>query len=284
MRFGIVILPTYRWSEAAPIWRRAEELGFDHLWTYDHLTWRGLPDSPWYGTMPTLTAAATVTGRARLGTFVTTPNFRHPLPLTRDILALDDISAGRFVCGVGSGGGIDATILGGAEPVPRQLADRLAEFTGLLDRLLTADHVDHRGEYFATRDARTLPGCLQQPRVPFVIAANGPRSMRLAAEYGQGWVTVGRDRDDPQTWWASLGELTARMDDVAGDKSLDRYLFLDAPGYSLASAEVFEERVRRAADLGFTDVITHWPRPDHKFHGSVDILEQIAAEVMPRLR
>jgi alkanesulfonate monooxygenase SsuD/methylene tetrahydromethanopterin reductase-like flavin-dependent oxidoreductase (luciferase family) len=283
MRFGIVILPTYRWSEAAPLWRRAEELGFDHLWTYDHLTWRGLPDSPWYGTMPTLTAAATVTGRARLGTFVTTPNFRHPLPLTRDILALDDISAGRFVCGIGSGGGIDATILGGAEPVPRQLADRLAEFTGLLDRLLTTDHVDHRGEYFATRDARTLPGCLQQPRVPFVIAANGPRSMRLAAEYGQGWVTVGRDRDDPQTWWASLGELTARMDDVAGDKPLDRYLFLDVPGYSLASAEVFEERVRRASDLGFTDVITHWPRPDDRFHGTVDTLEEVAAEVMPRL-
>jgi hypothetical protein len=108
--------------------------------------------------------------------------------------------------------------------------------------------------------------------------------MRLAAEYGQGWVTVGRDRDDPQTWWASLGELTARMDDVAGDKPLDRYLFLDAPGYSLASAEVFEERVRRAADLGFTDVITHWPRPDDRFHGTVDTLEQVAAEVMPRLR
>ncbi len=284
MRFGIVILPTYTWSEAAPVWRHADSLGFDHLWTYDHLTWRGLPDSPWYGTMPTLTAAAMVTERARLGTFVTTPNFRHPLPLTRDILALDDISGGRFVCGIGSGGGIDATILGGQEPTPRELADRLAEFAGLLDRLLTTDHVDHRGEYFATSNARTLPGCLQQPRVPFVIAANGPRSMRLAAEYGQGWITVGRDREDPQGWWKSLGELSARMDDLAGDKSLDRYLFLDAPGYSLTSAEAFEERVRRAAGLGFTDVITHWPRPDHKFHGSVDTLEQVAAEVMPRLR
>src|SRR5262245_11991645 len=129
MRFGICILPTYTWSEAAPIWRHAESLGFDHLWSYDHLTWRGLPDSPWYGTMPTLTAAATMTERARLGTFVTTPNFRHPLPLTRDVLALDDISGGRFVCGIGSGGGIDATILGGPEPSLRELADRLAEFT-----------------------------------------------------------------------------------------------------------------------------------------------------------
>jgi hypothetical protein len=108
--------------------------------------------------------------------------------------------------------------------------------------------------------------------------------MRLAAEYGQGWITVGRDREDPQAWWTSLGELSERMDDLAGGKPLDRYLFLDAPGYSLTSAEAFEARVRRAADLGFTDVITHWPRPDHKFHGSLTTLEQVAAEVMPRLR
>ena len=57
MRFGITILPEYRWSDAARRWRGAEELGFDHAWTYDHLTWDGLQDSPWYGTTPTLTAA-----------------------------------------------------------------------------------------------------------------------------------------------------------------------------------------------------------------------------------
>ena len=33
-------------------------MGFDHAWTYDHLVWAGLPDSPWFGALPTLTAAA----------------------------------------------------------------------------------------------------------------------------------------------------------------------------------------------------------------------------------
>ena len=61
MRFGITILPEHRWADAEPLWRRSEELGFDHAWTYDHLTWGGLPDSPWYGTVSTLTAAAMVT-------------------------------------------------------------------------------------------------------------------------------------------------------------------------------------------------------------------------------
>jgi len=168
MRFGITILPEYRWKDAEPRWRRAEELGFDHVWTYDHLTWGGLQDSPWYGTTPTLTAAALVTSTIRLGTFVTSPNFRHPLALTRDILALDDVSDGRFLCGIGSGGGIDATIQGGPELTAREKVDRLTEFVELLDKLLTTDGVDYLGEYFETRNGRTLPGCVQQPRVPLV--------------------------------------------------------------------------------------------------------------------
>jgi alkanesulfonate monooxygenase SsuD/methylene tetrahydromethanopterin reductase-like flavin-dependent oxidoreductase (luciferase family) len=282
MRFGITILPEFRWSKAAPKWRRAEEFGFDHAWTYDHLTWGGLQDSPWYGTMPTLTAAAMVTSTIKLGTFVTSPNFRHPLTLTRDILALDDISDGRFLCGIGAGGGIDTTILGGDDLSPRQKVDRLTEFVELLDKLLTTDGVDYKGEYFETRNGRTLPGCIQQPRVPFVMAANGPRSLRLAAKYGAGWVTTGKKGVDD--WYAGVAELSRRLDDVLAGKSLDRYLSLDDGGYALSSAAAFEDAVGRAAELGFTDVITHWPRAEGVYGGSEAVLEEVAADVIPRLR
>jgi len=160
MRFGLTILPEHRWSEAAPMWRRAQELGFDHAWTYDHLVWGGLPDSPWFGTVPTLTAAAMVTSTIRLGTFVTSPNYRHPVTFMRDLLALDDISGGRFICGIGAGGDIDSGILGEPPLTPRERFERLAEFTGLLDRLLTQDHVSHRGTHFSADPVRH--GC-QRP-------------------------------------------------------------------------------------------------------------------------
>jgi alkanesulfonate monooxygenase SsuD/methylene tetrahydromethanopterin reductase-like flavin-dependent oxidoreductase (luciferase family) len=284
MRFGITILPEYRWSEAAPKWRAAEELGFDHAWTYDHLTWGGLQDSPWYGTTPTLTAAALVTSTVKLGTFVTSPNFRHPLALTREILALDDISDGRFLCGIGAGGGIDTTILGGPDLTPRQKVDRLTEFTELLDKLLTTDGVDHHGEYFETRNGRTRPGCVQQPRVPFVMAANGPRSLRLAVKYGAGWVTTGGQGDDLDSWWDSVADLSHRMDAVLEGRPFDRYLSLDSTVYALSSADAFEDAVTRAAKLGFTDVITHWPRAEGIYAGTEAVLEQVATEVMPRLR
>lgn len=288
MRFGITVLPEYSWAEAAVKWRRAEELGFDHAWTYDHLTWYGLQDHPWYGTTPTLTAAALVTSTIRLGTFVTSPNFRHPLTLTRDILALDDISGGRFVCGIGSGGGIDSTILGGDPLTPRQTVDRLAEFVALLDRLLLEDGVTVEGEYFSTNNARTRPGCVQQPRVPFIMAANGPRSLRLAVQYGAGWVTTGRKSDDFETWFASVEELSAKLDETlakaGGREGFQRYLSLDTSRYSLSSPEAFEDVVRRAAALGFTDVISHYPRPSGVHSGSEEVLTEVATEVIPRLR
>jgi alkanesulfonate monooxygenase SsuD/methylene tetrahydromethanopterin reductase-like flavin-dependent oxidoreductase (luciferase family) len=288
MRFGITILPEYRWKEAERRWRRAEELGFDHAWTYDHLTWGGLQDSPWYGTTPTLTAAALATSAIKLGTFVTSPNFRHPLALTREILALDDISDGRFLCGIGAGGGIDTTIQGGPELGPREKVDRLTEFVELLDTLLTTDGVDYKGEYFEVRNGRTLPGCIQQPRVPFVMAANGPRSLRLAAKYGAGWVTTGGRADDLDGWFKTVADLTHRLDDAlaaAGeDRPFDRYLSLDNSLYALTSVAAFEDLTGRAAALGFTDVITHWPRAEGIYAGSEDVLEQVAAEVIPRFR
>ncbi|GAA1716956.1 LLM class flavin-dependent oxidoreductase [Kribbella yunnanensis] len=285
MRFGITILPEYRWKEAERRWRRAEELGFDHAWTYDHLTWSGLQDSPWYGTTPTLTAAALATSTIKLGTFVTSPNFRHPLALTREILALDDISDGRFLCGLGAGGGIDTTIQGGADLSPKQKVDRLTEFVELLDTLLTTDGVDYKGEYFEVRNGRTLPGCIQQPRVPFVMAANGPRSLRLAAKYGAGWVTTGGRADDLDSWFATVTELSHRLDDVlTATGPFDRYLSIDNSVYALSSIAAFEDIVGRAATLGFTDVITHWPRAEGIYAGNEDVLEQIAAEVIPRFR
>src|SRR4029450_8891063 len=136
MRLGVVILPELPWPDARVQWRRAEELGFEHAWTYDHLAWRSLRDAPWFGAVPTLAAAATVTDRIRLGTLVASPNFRHPVPFARELVTLDDVSRGRFTLGIGAGGtGWDATMLGQARWSARERGERFVEFVELLDRL-----------------------------------------------------------------------------------------------------------------------------------------------------
>lgn len=167
--------------------------------------------------------------------------------------------------------------------------DRFAEFTELLDLILREDGTTWRGEWFTAVDARNNPGCVQQPRVPFVMAANGPRSMRLVARFGQGWVTTGLGGDDIEAWWGTVAELSDRMTrtlEQAGrdPATLDRYLSLDsAPVFSLTSADFLAEQVARAARLGFTDVVTHWPRASSWYAGDEAVLVEAAA-LLPELR
>lgn len=287
MRIGIVILPEHRWSVAERQWRAAEEYGFHHAWTYDHIGWRSLVDGPWFDAVPTLTAASLVTQHIRLGTLVASPNFRHPVPLARSVLALDDISGGRFVLGVGAGAlrGYDNVVLGGdALPAGPRTA-RFGEFLALTDALLTQERTTFTGVYYSAVEARSAPGCVQRPRVPFLVAANWPRSMRLAALYGQAWVTTGRPSEDLDQWWATVAQRAAWFDEqlaAAGRErtDVDRFVNLDsAPVYSMTSVEIFREQRGRAAELGFTDVIVHWPRPDGPYEGSELTLERVAADI-----
>lgn len=289
MRVGIVILPEHRWWVAEPKWRAAEQYGFDHAWTYDHLGWHSLVDHPWFAAMPTLAAAAMVTERIRLGTFVASPNFRHPVGFARELISLDDLSDGRFTLGVGAGGvaGYDTEVLGDGELSPARRADRFAEFVHLTDLLLRHGQTSYRGEFYTAVDARSWPGCAQQPRLPFLVAANGPRSMRVAARYGHGWVTTGRLASDLDDWWSGVAENVKKFDEAlhaAGrdPADMDRYLSLDAaPVFSLSSVQAFNDAMQRARDLGFSDVVAHWPRPEGIYAGHESVLEDIAEQVLP---
>ena len=282
IRHGITILPELPWRESAPMWRAAEEMGFDHAWTYDHLVWGGLPDASWFAAVPTLAAAAGVTSTIGLGTFVSSPNYRHPYTFARDVLTLDDLSGGRFLCGLGTGGDLDARILG-EDRTLKERVDRFHEFVPLLDRLLREDRVDHEGAWFTSRGARTLPGPVRH-RVPLLIAANGPRSIRLAATLGDGWITYGGRGETLDEWFAHVAELVGRFDDAVdavGRGPLDRVLSLDSsPRFSLESVELYAEMAGRARELGFTDVVTHSPRPDGPYAGDLAVLEAVASSVV----
>ena len=291
MRVGLVILPEYRWWAAEPKWRAVERYGYDHAWTYDHLGWRSLVDGPWFSAVPTLTAAATVTQRIGLGTLVASPHFRHPVSFAREITALDDVADGRLLLGVGAGAisGFDTAVLGQAPLTAKGLVDRFAEFLELLDAILVNDRTTWTGEFYRAVEARSAPGCVRRPRVPFVVAANGPRSIRLVARFGQGWVTSGPRTEDDNAWWTGVAERAERLDDAlaaAGRPrhTVRRYLTLDSsPTYSLTSVSCFTDMIGKAARLGFTDVLAHWPRAEGVFAGHESVVEQVAADVLPTL-
>ncbi|MGV9337177.1 LLM class flavin-dependent oxidoreductase [Streptomyces sp. NPDC003688] len=297
LRLSTVILPVDRWNQGGRAkWQRAEDLGFHAAYTYDHLSWRAFRDGPWFGAVPTLTAAAATTSRLRLGTLVTSPNFRHPVTLAKDLISLDDVSDGRITLGIGAGGiGFDATALGQEPWTPRERADRFAEFVALLDRLLSEDAVTEEGRFYSAVEARNIPGCVQRPRLPFAVAATGPRGLRLAARYGQAWVTTGDpklyENGTPEQSVEALRGQLARLGEACAEAGrdvaeLDKILltgFTPDRSGPLQSLDAFVDFAGRHRELGFSEIVVHWPVPDSDFAADQKVFERIAMEAAAQL-
>ncbi|MFF3064888.1 LLM class flavin-dependent oxidoreductase [Oerskovia sp. NPDC057915] len=294
MRLSTVILPIYRWSEGRDVWRRAEDLGFHAAYTYDHLSWRSFRDGPWFGALPTLAAAAGVTERMRLGTLVTSPNFREPVTLAKDLMTLDDLSGGRITLGLGAGTtGFDATVLGGDGWSARERADRLRDFTALLDRLLTEPVVTHDEGHYRAHEARTIPGPVQSPRIPFAIAATGPRGLRLAARYGQAWVTTGDaavgEDGTPAASRAAVSAQVTRLEATCAEAGRDpagieRILLTGfTPDRPLDSVDAFVETAAAYREQGITEIVLHWPITGSQFAADRATFERIAVEGLAQL-
>ena len=278
--------PNDRGPSAKRQWQRAEELGFDHAWTYDHLAWRTLRDGPWFGAIPTLTAAALATTTIRLGPLVASPNFRHPVPLAKELVTLDDISGGRLTLRSSARAATAGTPTcsavrrGRAPSAPTASSSSSSCST----RCSANQRVPHGPLLLGRRGAHLSRDVSSSPVCPFAIAATGPRGMELAARVAQTWVTTG-DRTTPgpvgaQQGAAIVAEQMARLDEAcarvgatrrAGAARLDRPA-LDA---GLASAGGVRRRARPVRGGG-----RHRPRralaaPDEPFAGDLATFERI---------
>ncbi|GIJ29223.1 luciferase [Micromonospora qiuiae] len=291
MRHGVILLPERRWADARERWVRAEQLGFDHAWMYDHLNWRWFRDKPWYALMPTLAAAATATRTMRIGTLVASPGNRHPVPFAKDMMTLDDISDGRIIAGIGAGaGGFDDQVLGRAALGPRDRADRFAEFVELTDQLLSQPVTTYRGRHFTTVEAHLHPGCVQRPRLPLAVAALGPRGIRLAARHADIWITIAwPGHGEPYRYDQAvpvIREQAALLDKeceaIGRDPATVRRMVVTGARIEGAtdSVETYLDACGLYGEIGVTDLVVHWPRPDFPYQGSVEVLEEIAAAVL----
>lgn len=224
------------------------------------------------------------------------PNFRHPVTLAKDLIALDDVSGGRITLGIGAGGsGFDATALGQEPWTPRERADRFGEFVPLLDRLLTEGSVSHRGTYYSADEVRNLPGCVQGPRLPFAVAATGPRGMRIAAGHGQAWVTTGDPKifetgtseESVEAVRGQIGKLAAACDEIGRDAAgVEKILltgFTPDEGRPMESLDAFVDFAGRYAALGIDEIVIHAPIPGTIFAADEKVFERIATEAPKQL-
>jgi probable F420-dependent oxidoreductase len=190
--FG-VMLP-HRWLYASPkniseYARLAEDLGYDHVWVTDHV---GVPPEHqerghlFYEALITLSYAAAVTTRIRLGTCVLAASIRNPLLTAKQVSTIDRLSNGRMILGLGTGW-IKAETDAFRVNYNRRL-EFLLEFIEVL-RLAWSrpGGTSHSGKYFNFENLILEPKPVQG-RLPILVGGNRPRSVRIAAEVGDGWI------------------------------------------------------------------------------------------------
>jgi alkanesulfonate monooxygenase SsuD/methylene tetrahydromethanopterin reductase-like flavin-dependent oxidoreductase (luciferase family) len=168
----------------------AEQVGLDSLWLADHLIYR-FPNqdemAPWEA-FTMLSALAAVTTRITLGSIVACTSFRPPALLAKMADALDEVSGGRFVLGLGAGWHQPEYEAFGY-PFDH-LASRFAEALQIIVPLLREGHVDFQGRYYQ------VSNCVLRPRGPsalgprILIGARRPRMLELVAQHADAWNTA----------------------------------------------------------------------------------------------
>jgi F420-dependent oxidoreductase-like protein len=178
------------WTRWIALATEVEELGFAGLFRSDHFTNGRGPDLDSLELIVSLTWLAAKTRRIHFGSLVAPLTFRDPRLLARQAAALDDLSGGRMILGLGAGWQEREHTTFGYDlgDIPTRMA-RFAEGLDLVTRLLRDEEpVTFDGEYFQTRDARVLPRPDRPGGPRLLIGGNGAkRTLPLAARYADVW-------------------------------------------------------------------------------------------------
>lgn len=217
-RFGLLLLPE-RMGPVGPLARQAEEAEFDLLGIGDS---QSLFRDVWVS----LAVAAQHTSRIRLGPTVTNPLTRHLVATANAAASVDELAGGRAFLGVGSGDSAVYTLR-----VPPARVAAMEDALRMLRALLAGERVERDGRRFAVRG-------VARP-VPLYLAAEGPKTLRLAGRLadgvivgagltpevvrlsldaiGEGAREAGRDAEALDVWWLVKANVAGSRAEAIGE-------------------------------------------------------------------
>ena len=306
IKLGTLIWNQYTdWPSMRANAARADELGYDSIWTWDHLyPIVGSPVGPMLEPYAVLAGFAAATKRATIGLMVGANTFRNPTLVVKQITAIDHLSDGRAVLGIGAAWfETEHTALG--IEFGHSVGERLAwldESVELMRQMLREGVGTARGERYHAVDARNDPPPIQAA-LPILIGGGGERkTLRTVARYADAWnvanVTpeeatrkrdillahceeVGRDPSEIELT-VSLGPALIRDDPAEAERLKTAILAHNGHAerpYLTGSVAQITERVQAYADGGFRHVIYHLAPPF-----DAETLERFATEVKPAVR
>lgn len=295
------------WKELADVAPRIDQLGYEHLWTWDHLyAIYGEPHQDFLEGWSLLAAWAALTQRVRLGLLVGANTFRNPGLVAKTVTTLDHISDGRAILGVG-GAWFELEHRAHGIEFGSGFGERLTwmhEAVGAMRAILDGETVTSGPDgHYAFQDLRQLPSPLQR-HLPIMIGGSGERrTLRSVATYADMWnamaplevmarkievlrghcEAVGRNPTDIEI---TLGvKLTIRdsfdeavkVRQAAMERNRVSQEEVDSDhSYWEGTPEQIADRLRPYVQLGVTTLISEQPAPY-----DMETIQRLALEVKP---
>ncbi|HET7677024.1 MAG TPA: TIGR03560 family F420-dependent LLM class oxidoreductase [Candidatus Limnocylindrales bacterium] len=304
LKLGILAWPQYTdWPSLERVGRRVDQLGYDSLWTWDHLypivgDWRG----PIFEGYLTLAGWACATQRVTLGLMVGANTFRNPALTAKMVTTLDHMSRGRMVLGIGGAWfereheafGLDFGSGFG------ERLDRLDEAVELMRGMLRGEEPTARGEVYSARRVRNDPPPVQR-HLPILIGGGGEKkTLHTVARFADAWNIGGspdqvRHKDQVlRRWCERVGRDQAEIERtlqggavVVRDSEAEarrvaaeigrRNGGWEGPGKA-GTPEQIAERFAPYLELGFRHIYFDSPAPYDD-----ETLERLALQVKPLL-
>lgn len=195
--------------------RQAEADGYDSIWLPDHLMYRrpGEPTRGVWESWTVLAALAEATQRVEIGTLVLCNSFRNPAILAKMATTADEVSHGRLILGIGAGWNEPEYQAFGL-PFDHRVAS-FEEALQILRPLLREGQVDFSGKYYRARNCDNLPAGPRPEGPPLLVGGQGPRMLRLTAQYADLWNTGYMGK--PDTMAEPLARIEATCREVGRD-------------------------------------------------------------------
>ena len=294
--------------------QKAEALGYEHFGMSDHVIVATEVEStyPYSKTgkffaqdtgvsleqVTALSFVAAATSRIRLLTSVLVLPHRHPVLAAKMLATVDVLSKGRLTVGVGVGWMSEEIALLGGPPFAER-AEASDAYIAAFRELWTADKPARRGSYAAFDKLLFAPKTVQKPHAPIWVGGEAKGARRRAGRFGNGWYPVAANPrlplDTPQLYGDALADVRAEAERAGRDPGQIAGALLaiycrigpeqeGRDGGRLAftgSAQAIVDDIGRFRERGLQHLLIGGDGSD--LHGTIDLLEQFATEVMAKV-
>jgi len=282
--------PRDQWKTIVNVVMKTDELGYDHIWVYDHFHTRHgpLPGRSMFDAWTLVTALAPITKKVRLGTLVTCNLFRNPAYLAKISSIVDVISDGRLELGIGAGWDEHEFRAYGYDfPKLRTRVEMLEEAVQIIKLMWTQEDVHFDGKYYKLDGALNSPKPLQKPHPPILIGGGGEKYLlKVVAKYANKWnipsnyeeyaaklkilqdrcSLVGRNFHDIVLTWETTTiidrkeeEVKRKFEGYTADKMGGMKYEVRKNKGLLGAPEEIVEKLKKFEALGIQEVIMYFP-------------------------